>query len=364
MKRSYFEEWLFYVLAWTLLTLAFSFATLVTMRYFINFFELNHILESNKLAEYMVSDYQILEGIIFGVSFGTFFFIINLIIDTTDIHKMPFGTVIFLKSLMYTIAVIIVFLIVYFIISIINIYPFPKLDQETLLEMVTPELIFFFATFFVFATILINFLSQINKKFGPGNLLNMFLGIYHRPRIEDRIFLFIDLKDSTAIAEKLGHIKYSRLIQSFFMDLNYILPRYRGEIYQYVGDEAVITWRKRIGLKNLKCVRFYYAFKNRIERRSGYYNRKYDCVPEFKAGINMGEVTAAEIGVLKREIAYHGDVINTASRIQELCNDFGKSLLATEAIVKFLPQKEFEVQLLGEKLLKGKKHLEKIFSIG
>jgi len=142
MKRSYFEEWLFYVLAWTLLTLAFSFATLVTMRYFINFFELNHILESNKLAEYMVSDYQILEGIIFGVSFGTFFFIINLIIDTTDIHKMPFGTVIFLKSLMYTIAVIIVFLIVYFIISIINIYPFPKLDQETLLEMVTPELIF------------------------------------------------------------------------------------------------------------------------------------------------------------------------------------------------------------------------------
>ncbi len=364
MKRSYFEEWLFYVLAWSALTLAFSFAALTNMRYFINFFNLNHILETNQLAEYMVSDYQFLEGIIFGVSFGTLFFIINLIIDTTDIHKLPFGTVIFLKSLMYTVAVIIVSLLVYFVISIFNIYSFPKPDQYILREMITPEIIIFFALFFIFATILINFVSQINKKFGPGNLLHMFLGRYHRPRIENRIFLFIDLKDSTTLAEKLGHIKYSRLIQSFFMDLNYILPRYHGEIYQYVGDEAVITWRKRPGLKNLNCIRFYYAFKNRIERRSDYYNRKYACVPEFKAGINMGEVTAAEVGVLKREIAYHGDVINTASRIQELCNDFGKSLLATQAIVKFLPKKEFEIQLLEEKQLKGKTHSEKIFSIG
>jgi adenylate cyclase len=111
---------------------------------------------------------------------------------------------------MYIVAVLIVFFIVYFIISGFGIYPSLELDGNDLLEMIAPELLFFTGMFFIFSIILINFLSQVNKKFGPGNLLNMFLGRYHHPQIEDRIFLFIDLNDSTTIAEKLGHIKYSR----------------------------------------------------------------------------------------------------------------------------------------------------------
>ena len=363
MKRSYFQDWLFYVAAWTGLTLIFSFTWLINIRYFIDLFQLFDFIGNNPIAAYFVSDYQLLEGIIFGITFGTFFFIINLIIESTNIHRLSFGTILLLKSLMYFVAVLLVFMIVYFAIMRFGIYSRLNLEGRDLLEMLGPELLLFAGGFFIFSILLINFSSQINKKFGPGNLWNMFLGRYHHPQIEDRIFLFIDLNDSTTIAEKLGHIKYSRLVQSFFIDLNYILPRYHGHIYQYVGDEAVITWRKTIGLKNLNCIRFYYALKKRIERKSGYYFKKFGLVPEFKSGINMGEVTAAEVGILKREIAYHGDVLNTASRIQQLCNKYGKSILTTKIMADHLPKNDFNIQCLGEQHLKGKTKPEKIYGI-
>ena len=363
MKKFYIQEWFFYVIAWTTLTLVFSYAWLINIRYFIDFFQLHDLVENDPLAAYFISDYQVIEGLLFGIAFGTFFFFINMVIDTTDIHKLPFGAIILLKSFMYIIAVLIVFLIVFYTLRTIDLYPLPQLEENELFEMLAPELMFFFFMYFIFGILLINFISQINRKFGPGNLLYMFLGRYHHPQIENRIFLFIDLKDSTTIAEKLGHIKYSRLLQAFFIDLNYVMPRYYGNIYQYVGDEAVITWRKPVGLKDLNCIRFYYAFKKRIERRSNYYQKKYGLVPEFKAGINMGEVTAAEVGINKREIAYHGDVLNTASRIQQLCNEFGKSILTTKTIVNYLPKRDFNIQLLGEKHLKGKTKPEKIYSI-
>lgn len=363
MKRSYFQDWLFYVVAWSGLTLVFSFTWLINIRYFVDLFQLYDFIENNPLAAYFISDYQLLEGILFGVTFGTFFFVINLIIDSTDIHKLSFGMVLLLKSLMYIVAVFIVFFMVYFVIKRFGIYSNLKLDENELLEMLGPELLTFTGMFFIFSILLINFISQVNKKFGPGNLFNMFLGRYNHPQIEERIFLFLDLNDSTTIAEKLGHIQYSRLLQSFFIDLNQVIPRYHGNIYQYVGDEAVITWRKTLGLKNLNCIRCYYAFKKRIERRSDYYQKKFGLVPEFKSGINMGEVTAAEVGIIKREIAYHGDVLNTAARIQQLCNEYGKSILTTKIMADHLPKSDFNIQLLGEKHLKGKIKPEKIYSI-
>ena len=77
----------------------------------------------------------------------------------------------------------------------------------------------------------------------------------------------------------------------------------------------------------------------------------------------MGEVTTAEVGILKREIAYHGDVLNTASRIQQLCNKYGKSILTTKIMADHLPKNDFNIQCLGEQHLKGKTKPEKIYGI-
>lgn len=91
-------------------------------------------------------------------------------------------------------------------------------------------------------SLIINFINQVNKKYGPGVLLPLPLGRYRTPREETRIFMFMDLKSSTATAEKLGHLRYSSFIRDCFSDINEVLFPFRAQVYQYVGDEIVVTW--------------------------------------------------------------------------------------------------------------------------
>jgi adenylate cyclase len=217
--------------------------------------------------------------------------------------------------------------------------------------------------FFTFASLLFHFFKQMNKKFGPGILLKYLTGKYFHPIEEDRIFMFLDLKSSTTIAEKLSHVLYSQLIQECFSELTEPLLKYKGQIYQYVGDEAVITWDKNQGIENTNCIQFYYDYIDRLMQKKNYFISTYGVFPEFKAGLSMGLVTVAEVGELKTEIAYHGDVLNTAARIQGYCNKFDKQLLTSESLVEELKQNsDFNFENLGKVELRGKEGLSRIYT--
>jgi adenylate cyclase len=222
-----------------------------------------------------------------------------------------------------------------------------------------------FANFVTFsiASFIFHFFKQMNRKFGPGILLKYLRGMYFNPREEDRIFMFLDLKSSTSIAEKLSHILYSRLIQDCFSELTEPVISNKGQIYQYVGDEVVITWPKADGINNCNCLNVFYDFINRLENRKAYFLDIYGLFPEFKAGLSLGLVTAAEVGELKTEIAFHGDVLNTASRIQGFCNTFNEKLLLSETLAKeFAAAGQFDIQSLGEVELRGKEGSSIIYS--
>jgi adenylate cyclase len=211
--------------------------------------------------------------------------------------------------------------------------------------------------------IMVNIFKQIDLKFGPGNLLKLLLGRFHKPQRDRRIFMFLDLKSSTSIAEKLGHIQVSRLIQDCFIDLS-VVREYKAEIYQYVGDEVVLSWSMSNGIENLNCLKAYFEFQDLLESRSDFYKNKYGLVPFFKAGLNVGDVTMAEVGQIKREIAFHGDTLNTASRIQGMCNDYEKGLLLSQALKELIEEKnELQIDLVGEVMLRGKTQPQKIYSI-
>ncbi|MFT4758890.1 MAG: adenylate cyclase, partial [Saprospiraceae bacterium] len=62
-----------------------------------------------------------------------------------------------------------------------------------------------FAFFLAIASVI--FLN-VNDKYGPGILSAYFSGKYHNPKQEERIFMFVDMKASTTIAEQIGNIKF------------------------------------------------------------------------------------------------------------------------------------------------------------
>lgn len=205
-------------------------------------------------------------------------------------------------------------------------------------------------------------LRQVNLMLGNNNLGKLLMGKFYTPREEERIFMFLDLQSSTQLAEKLGHIKYSMLIQDCFNDLGVVMEN-DAEIYQYVGDEAILTWPLEDGLRNGNCINAYFNFKNLLVKKRDYYLNKYGCTPFFKAGMNAGIVTVTEVGKYKKEIAYHGDTLNTAARIQAKCNQFGKELLLSEYIKDKLNGSSFEYAFMGTEPLRGKEKDVAIYAI-
>ena len=211
---------------------------------------------------------------------------------------------------------------------------------------------------------IIDFIKEVDKKFGPGNLWKMIKGEFYHPKEENRIFMFLDLKSSTTIAEKLGHQKYSQFIQRCFQDVSDLVVEYQATIYQYVGDEIVLTWTIEDGLSRMNCIRFYFAYRDFLRTKKDYYESRFGLVPEFKAGLEMGRVMVAEVGEIKREIAYHGDVLNTAARIQGCCNEFGKGILISENLEKSIEGLSADnIELMGDIQLKGKNKHVRIFAI-
>lgn len=215
-----------------------------------------------------------------------------------------------------------------------------------------------------FAALVLSFIQIANDKFGKGVFVKMLFGKYKEPKEEKRIFMFLDLKSSTTIAEELGHFKYSQLIQDCFYDLNEIVPDYDAEIYQYVGDEAVLSWPYHRGLSNNNCVRLFFAFRQKLLEKKDYYVEKYGTSPEFKAGLHGGVLMVAEVGVVKKEVAYHGDVINTSARIQAECNTHKVPILISERLLHDLEVGTFfSTRHLGDVLLKGKQKRVNIHTV-
>ena len=200
------------------------------------------------------------------------------------------------------------------------------------------------------------FLLQVNDKFGPGILLKFLAGNYHRPKKEQRIFMFMDMRSSTTIAEKIGNEKYFNLLNDLFADITDTILNNEGEIYQYVGDEIVISWSIKKGTRQANCLRCFTQIQEKLADLRPIYEKKYGLMPEFKAGIHYGPVMAGEVGVIKKDIIYSGDVLNTTARIQEQCNQYSVDFLISKETFDLISDtEEYKLVPLGSIELRGKK---------
>jgi len=184
--------------------------------------------------------------------------------------------------------------------------------------------------FFFYGGIQFSLILEADKKLGINVLKNLLLGKYHHPKQENRIFMFLDMKGSTTTAETLGHLKYSKFLQDIFKLLTDLVIDFKAEIYQFVGDEVVLTWKSDLGYRKNNALHFFYGFQTILKENDNYFTRNYGVIPIFKAAIHRGIVSVAEVGEISTQIAYHGDVVNTTSRIQELCNVYDTHLLVSE----------------------------------
>ena len=176
--------------------------------------------------------------------------------------------------------------------------------------------------------------------------------------------MLLDMKSSTSKAEKLGHIQYFKLLKEYYSDLSDPIVNYGGEIYQYVGDEVVVSWKYNDGGSNNNSLNCFFEMKALLQNQSKKYESVFGVIPSFKAGIHLGKVTTGEIGAIKKDIIFSGDVLNTTARIQGLCNKYKVDLLTSEKLIMALDiSKEFELKELEKVELRGRNEKIKLFAI-
>lgn len=292
----------------------------------------------------------IISGVIYGISLG----FTDYYLDKAFSRKQSLGRIILFKTVIsLSILALILLLLRYVLYDLLNPVSY---NVSIAPSKKSWEYMFYIqGIFYFFMSLVISFINQVNKKYGPGVLIPLLFGKYKNPQEEERIFMFMDLHSSTSLAEKLGHLRYSSFIRDCFMDINHVLFPFNAQVYQYVGDEIVVMWTVQDGLRNHACIRFFFACEKEFNNRSQYYTNRYGLLPHFKAGLHMGKVTAVEIGEIKRDIAYHGDTLNTAARIQSVCNEYNKKFLVSETLlVKIGLYNGLQTESLGMIQLKGK----------
>jgi len=304
--------------------------------------------------------------LVFATTYGLIIGFLEVFIPIDFFAKRGFGKKILYKLLAY-ISLLLFFTLLATLISLLLEFETINFDERVwdgVISYIT-SFAFFSKQFYAAVVLAVSlFYSEISENIGQGILRNFFTGKYHNPKEEERIFMFLDIKSSTTIAENIGHINYFKMLKEYYSDLSDSIIQHRGEIYQYVGDEVIISWKLEKGIDTNNCIQCFFSMKQAILNQAEKYNSNFGLVPSFKAGIHYGKVTTGEIGALKKEIIFTGDVLNSTARIQQLCNTHHVDLLVSGKLIQKLNLgSEYNKKSFGSNELRGKKENMELFTI-
>jgi adenylate cyclase len=310
------------------------------------------------IAEERVDHNSVLVGFSLGLVFG----LLELFLfprAEMRFRRWSFTNIFVFKSLLYTAAI---YTVSAALATIAGLFEGRKVSELAAFLTSSGQLALVVYTLMIYS--LLVFFLQINRLLGEGTLLKFIRGQYHKPREEERIFMFLDMKSSTTIAEQLGHVRFYTLLNEIFHEISQPVLQTKAEIYQYVGDEVVLTWQVEHGLKNSNCLKTFFLFQESLLRNRDKYIKNFGVKPEFKAGLHFGKVVSAQIGDLKREIVYNGDVLNTAARIQNECNKYQRDCLVSRPLMNRLEKMNgFQWERIDTVLLRGKETEVELFSV-
>jgi adenylate cyclase len=301
-------------------------------------------------------------SVLFGFPLGLIFGLLELFLfpkGERRFRRWSFTKILIFKVLLYT---SIIYTVTFLVTLITGFFEGRRLsDLVPVLGSIEPIILVAY-TLVIYS--LLVFFMEVNHLLGEGVLWKFVRGKYHQPREEERIFMFLDMKSSTTIAEQLGHVLFYRLLNDLFHEISQPVLQTKAEIYQYVGDEVVLTWEMEHGLKNSNCLKIFFMFQEILHNKTENYIKAFGVRPEFKAGLHFGKVISAQIGDLKREIVYNGDVLNTTARIRNECNTYQRDCLVSGTLMKRLKQMNgFLWERMDAVTLRGKETEVELFSV-
>jgi class 3 adenylate cyclase len=247
--------------------------------------------------------------------------------------------------LIYTIVVVILFFITihltHFLLWPIYRSPVPY----TMLPLVLPLVILFAVVGIV--------VMRTAHFIGIETLFHLTVGTYHRPVLQEKVLVFLDINNSTAIAEELGAVRTKSLVGKFLFDISKPITDHGGEIYLYKGDGLIALWDWREAVRDNRILRTIDAIFATIRRERREYLELFGVVPSFRIGVHGGEVVVSEQGDTKRAIGVYGTTINIAARMEEAAKTHNVACAISGDVAENLRGEEARLIPIGHEKIRG-----------
>lgn len=198
---------------------------------------------------------------------------------------------------------------------------------------------------------------------GTATFSSIITGHIYLTNKEERVFLFVDLNSSTEISTKIGFQKYSELLESCFDELRILSQKYEAEIYQYVGDEIILSWPKKKALKNNQCFKVFLHFKSILQDKATSFHDRFNATPTFKAALSQGIVLSSIAGLHEKHKAYYGQPLHRAARMLEKCKNYRLDFLCTQELKDDTQQGDIHFKFIASTRLRGEQETSHLFSI-
>ncbi|MGH7048327.1 MAG: adenylate/guanylate cyclase domain-containing protein [Stellaceae bacterium] len=224
-----------------------------------------------------------------------------------------------------------------------HIYPSPI--SYTRLPLVLPNVILY-SVIGIVAMRAVHFI-------GIDTLFHLMIGTYHRPVVEQKVLVFIDINNSTGLAERLGALKIKSLVGKFLFDISKPITDFGGEIYLYKGDGLIAIWDWQEAIRDNRVLRAIDAAFAAVVREHGRYLAQFGVVPSFRIGVHGGDVVVSEQGDTKRSIGIYGSTINIASHLEEAAKTHGVACAISGDVATALADGEMQLHWLGYERIKG-----------
>lgn len=209
--------------------------------------------------------------------------------------------------------------------------------------------------------VLLNVVLTVGRLIGPKTLMLILSGHYHRPRREERVIAFVDVRGATSIAEALGDVSFQEFLIDLFRIIEVTAMETGGEIHDYVGDQAMITWPvpHDLGVRGVEPLRWVADLGRVMAEMRPTFEAKYGYTPDVRIGMHLGSVVMGEVGIFRTKLACLGDTVNTAARVEELAHDLAHeqrtcALVTGRVLERFPLPKGFDESFVGNAPLRGK----------
>ena len=182
-------------------------------------------------------------------------------------------------------------------------------------------------------------------------------------RSESASILFFDIRGFTAFAEKREPEAVVTYLNTVFESLIETVNRHNGFVNKFLGDGFMAVFVSADGEDKHCRNAVLAAIKISEQVRSLVANNQIEDT-KIGIGIHSGQVMTGNIGSsARREFTIIGDVVNLASRLEQLTKQFEREILMSKEVADAVLLEGLETEFIAEAAIKGRETREKIYTL-